>query len=337
MKSALLACSNTKSPALRCGLATLPFVLALLPNAALAAGTAAGTTISNTASATYNDPGGTQQTTPSNTVDLTVDELLNVTVATADPGDVTVVPGTTNRVLSFVVTNTGNGSEAFRLTANGSVGGDQFDPTTTSIVLDTNNNGVYDQGLDTVYIAGSLDPSLAPDTSVRVFILSTIPGSSADLDRGIATLTAAAVTGTGAPGTNFAGQGQGGGDAVVGSSGADDTDDGAYIVQNATVALVKSATVADPFGGTEPVPGAIITYRLVATVSGTGTLTNLTIGDAIPANTTYQLGSITLQSAALSDAADTDAGEFATNAVSVRLGALSGGTSRTITFRVRIN
>jgi uncharacterized repeat protein (TIGR01451 family) len=240
-------------------------------------------------------------------------------------------------VLSFVVTNTGNGSEAFRLTANGSVGGDQFDPTTTSIVLDTNNNGVYDQGLDTVYIAGSLDPSLAPDTSVRVFILSTIPGSSADLDRGIATLTAAAVTGTGAPGTNFAGQGQGGGDAVVGSSGADDTDDGAYIVQNATVALVKSATVADPFGGTEPVPGAIITYRLVATVSGTGTLTNLTIGDAIPANTTYQLGSITLQSAALSDAADTDAGEFATNAVSVRLGALSGGTSRTITFRVRIN
>jgi uncharacterized repeat protein (TIGR01451 family) len=337
MKSIFGALSNAKPPVLRYRMAALPLALVFLPNAAYAAGTTAGTTISNTASATYNDPGGTQQTTPSNTVDILVDELLDVTVASADPGDVTVVPGSTNRVLSFVVTNTGNGSEAFRLTANTSLGGDQFDPTTTSLVLDTNNNGVYDAGVDTVYTAGSNDPVLTPDASIRVFVLSTIPGASTDLDRGLVNLTATATTGTGAPGTSFAGQGQGGGDAVVGSTGADGVDDGAYIVQNASVALVKSATVVDPFGGSEPVPGAIITYRLVATVSGTGTLTNLTIGDAIPANTTYQTGSITLQSSALSDAADSDAGEFSSNAVAVRLGALSGGTSRTVTFRVRIN
>lgn len=329
--------AQAKFRVLSAGVATLPFVLALLPSAVMAAGTTAGTTISNTATATFNDPGGAPQTTPSNTVDILVDELLDVTVASADPGDVTVVPGTTNRVLSFVITNTGNGSEAFRLTPNGSLGGDQFDPTTTSIVLDTNNNGVYDPGIDTVYTAGSNDPVLAPDTSVRAFVLSTIPGSAADLDRGIVTLTAAAITGTGAPGTSFPLAGQGGGDAVVGSSGADGVDDGAFVVQNATVALVKSAAVLDPFGGTEPVPGAIITYRLVATISGTGTLSNLVIGDAVPANTTYQTGSITLQSSGLSDAVDTDAGEFSSNAVSVRLGTLAGGTSRTVTFRVRIN
>ncbi len=304
--------------------------------AAEAAGTAAGTTISNTATATYNDPGGTELTTPSNTVDILVDELLDVTVATADPGDMPAPPAGTNQVLSFTVRNNGNGSEAFRLTPNGTVGGDQFDPTTTSIVID-NGNGVYDPGIDIVYTPGSNDPILAPDTSVKIFILSTIPGGAADGSRGIVTLTAAAVTGTGAPGTSFPGLGQGGGDAVVGSSGADGVDQGAYVVQNATVALVKSATILDPFGGAESVPGAIITYTLVATVTGSGTLSNLTIGDVIPAGTAYRLGTITLQGSGLSDAVDADAGEFASSAVAVRLGALPGGTTRTVTFKVRIN
>ena len=331
-----LRLTSAKFRVLAASVATLPLVLAMLPSAAHAAGTTAGTTISNTATASFNDPGGVRKDINSNTVDILVDELLDVTVISSDPGDVTVGPASTNRVLSFVVTNNGNGSEAFRLTTNSSLGGDQFDPTTTSLVIDTDNNGVYDPTIDTVYTAGSNNPVLAPEGAVRIFVLSTIPGAAVDLDRGIVTLTAAAVTGTGAPGTSFPGAGQGGGDAVVGSSGADSFDDGAYVVQNATVSLVKSAVIADPFGGTEPVPGAIITYRLVATVSGTGTLTNLVIGDAIPANTLYQTGSIQLQSATLTDAVDTDAGEFSSNAVSVRLGALAGGTSRTVTFRVQI-
>jgi uncharacterized repeat protein (TIGR01451 family) len=304
---------------------------------AMAVGTAAGTTISNTATATYTDPGGNPVSVPSNKVDIKVDELLDVTVATADPGDIVVTPGSTNQVLSFTVTNTGNGSEAFRLTPNATVGGDQFDPTTTSIVLDTNGNGVYDAGVDTVYTPGSNDPVLAPDASIRVFVLSSIPAGRNDTDRGVVELTAAATTGTGAPGTTFAGQGQGGGNAVVGSTGADGVDRGRYIVQNATITFTKSASVVDPFGGTTSVPGSIITYMLVATISGSGTLTNAAIGDPIPVGTTYQIGSITLQGSPLTDAADGDTGSFASNSVSVGLGSVSGGQTRTVTFRVRIN
>jgi uncharacterized repeat protein (TIGR01451 family) len=304
---------------------------------AMAVGTAAGTTISNTATATYNDPIGTPVTVPSNQVDIRVDELLDVTVATADAGDIVVAPGGTNQVLSFTVTNTGNGSEAFRLTPNGSIGGDQFNPTTTSIVLDSNGNGVYDAGTDTVYTAGSNDPVLAPDASIKVFVLSTIPGSVADLDRGLAELTAAATTGTGAPGTSFAGLGQGGGDAVVGATGADGVDRGAYIVQNASIAFTKSATVLDPFGGAKSVPGSVITYTLLAVVSGSGTLTNLTLGDVIPTNTTYQPSTITLQGSPLTDVTGDDAGEIASGAVAVRLGSVAGGQTRTVTFKVRIN
>jgi uncharacterized repeat protein (TIGR01451 family) len=304
---------------------------------AMAVGTAAGTTISNTATASYTDPGGNPVSVPSNKVDITVDELLDVTVATADAGDIVVTPGSTNQVLSFTVTNTGNGSEAFRLTPNAAVGGDQFDPTVTSVVLDTNGNGVYDPGVDTVYTPGVNDPVLAPDASIRVFVLSSIPAGQADTDRAIVELTAAATTGTGAPGTTFAGQGQGGGNAVVGATGADGVDRGRYIVHNATITFTKSASVADPFGGTTSVPGAIITYTLVATVSGSGTLTNAAVNDPIPTGTTYQTDSITLQGAGLTDAADGDAGSFASNNISVGLGSVTGGQTRTITFRVRIN
>jgi uncharacterized repeat protein (TIGR01451 family) len=317
-----------------------PLIIALVSivfaNPAKATGTTAGTTITNTAEATYN-VGGTTATIPSNPVALRVDELLDVTVASADPGDVPTTPAATNQVLTFNVTNTGNGSEAFRLAAINTVGGDDFDPTTTSIVLDTNNNLVYDAGTDIIYTPGSNDPVLAPDTLIRVFVLSAIPASTNDGNRGQTDLTATAVTGSGTPGTSFANQGQGGGDAVVGATSATGRDDGFYIVQSATVSFVKSATVLDPFNGGRTIPGSVITYTLVATISGSGTLNNLTAGDPVPANTTYVANTITLQGAPLTDGSDADAGEFAANKVTVRFGNVAGGQTRTITFKVRVN
>jgi uncharacterized repeat protein (TIGR01451 family) len=305
-------------------------------DSAQATGTVAGTTISNTAEATYTN-GATTVTVPSNQVDLRVDELLNVTVASADPGDVAAQPGSANQILTFTVTNTGNGSEAFTLAPVNAIGGDAFDPTTTSLVLDSNGNGVYDAGVDTAYTAGSNDPVLAPDASVRVFVLSTVPVGATDGQRGQTDLTATANTGSGPPGTSFAGQGQGGGDAVVGTTTAVGRDDGFYIVNAATISFVKSAAVIDPFGGTRPVPGAIVTYTLVATISGSGSLANLAAGDPIPANTTYVPGTITAQGAPLTDASDADAGEFAANRVTVRFGTVAGGQTRTVSFQVTIN
>ena len=62
---------------------------------------------------------------------------------------------------------------------------------------------------------------------------------------------AAAATGTGSPGTIFAGQGQGGGDAVVGVGTAEDFDDGTLVASLGTVSLVKSVAIVDPFNGAE--------------------------------------------------------------------------------------
>jgi uncharacterized repeat protein (TIGR01451 family) len=314
-----------------CGAALLAFVL---PGIAHAAGTLAGTQIENIATASY-DVGGTPVDIQSNPVTFIVDELLDVTVTSSDPGDVITTNGAQNVVSTFRITNTGNGPEAFRLTPNVANGGDDFDPTLVQIIID-NGNGVYDPGVDTVYTANTNDPVLQPDQGVTVFVLTNVPTTQVNGDRAEVRITAAAVTGTGTPGTSFAGAGQGGGNAVVGSTGADADAGGFLAVQAASITLAKSATVVDPFGGSTIVPGSVITYTLLATVSGSGSLTNVVINDPIPAGSTYVTNSMTLQAATLTDGVDADQGNFNGTRISVALGTVPSGQTRTVTFRARV-
>ena len=316
--------------------AALAWIALAAAGPALADGTPAGTSIDNVATATFDGPGGSASVT-SNMVSLRVDELLGVVVATADAGPVSAGAGASGAVLRFQVTNAGNGAEAFALAFDGGVGGDDFDPQVTSLVVDANGNGAYDAGIDTPYVAGSNDPVLAPDASVAVFLLSTMPAGGADAARGFARLTATAATGSGTPGTSFAGSGQGGGDALVGATGARAGADGIYAISAASVTFVKSAVVADPFGGARAVPGSVIVYRLVATLSGGGSLANLRIADAIPAGTTYRAGSLQLDGAGLTDAADADGGRFADGGIQVTLAAAAAGSSHAVSFEVTIN
>jgi len=311
----------------------LPFTMA---PAALAAGTPAGTDIENVASASYETPAGTTINVDSNAVIITVDELLDVVVVSSDAGDIPTQPGATEEVLTFQVTNSGNGNEAFTLTPDVAVAGDDFDPTLNQVVLDTNGNGVYDAGVDEVYVPGTNDPALDPDESITVFVLTDIPNTPEDGDRAEVSLNAVANTGSGTPGTSFDGQGEGGGDAVVGSTGADDEDSSFLAIQAAILELIKSATVVDPFGGDQAVPGSVITYQIVATVSGSGSLSNLIVSDPIPANTSYVPGSIVYELSSQTDADDTDEGSFDGSQITAEIGSVPSGNTRTVTFQVTI-
>ena len=305
-----------------------------LATSAHATGVDAGTLISNTASATYTS-GSTSGSVQSNTVTVKVDELLDVAVSGTAGSPVLV--GTGTAVLPFSITNTGNGPEAFNLMINPTVSGNQFDATTSSIVLDSNNNGTYDPGVDTVLSSGAPTPAIAADDTLNVFILVTLPSGATDGQTSQLQLTAAAVTGTGAPGTAFSGQGEGGGDAVVGASGADDDGLDAMTASAATVSLAKSASIVDPFGGSRPVPGAVVTYTIVATVSGSGTANSLHVTDVYPTGTAYQAGTMLLDGTGLSDAADADAGVATGTGIDISLGNVAGGTTRTVKFDVKIN
>ncbi|WP_232843916.1 hypothetical protein [Allopontixanthobacter sediminis] len=306
----------------------------LFSSPAAAGGIAAGTLIENTASATYR-VGAQNLGADSNTVVLRVDELLDVTVASQDSGPVPATGPTA--VLTFSITNTGNGPEAFNLTVNPDTPGNDFTPVVDGIAVDTNGNGVYDPGVDQILGASAPTGLLDPDVSLIVFVLVTVPGTAADTDTAVVNLLAEAVTGTGAPGTVFAGQGEGGGDAVAGATGADDDDDATVVVRAIAVAISKSATVVDPFGGSQPVPGAIITYTLLTTVSGTGTIEVLDVTDAIPAGTSYRSDSLALDAAPLTDAVDGDIGSASAAGIDVAIGDASAGDSFNITFDVIID
>ena len=311
-------------------------MLAGLAAPALAGGTPAGTKIDNTATASYDLPNGGSGSVQSNVVSLTVAERLDVAAADANGGDVGTTPAASSQVTRFTVTNSGNGSEAIELSVNAAVGGDNFDPGSTSIVIDANGNGTYDAGVDTTYVAGSNDPVLTPDQSITVFILSAIPAGASDGQRGSVQLIATAATGTGPAGTIFAGLGDAGTDAVVGTTTANASATGTYLVSAASVAFAKSASIADPFGGTQPLPGAIITYTLTSTISGSGSIANLRIADPLPTDTDYVPGSLKLEGASLTDAADADSGEVVSSAVAVRLGTVPAGAQRSVTFQVKI-
>jgi uncharacterized repeat protein (TIGR01451 family) len=301
---------------------------------AMAGGVAAGTLIENTATATFS-VGGDPQTVDSNTVTLRVDELLDVTVASQDAGPVAINAG--SAVLTFELTNIGNGPEAFLLTADPAVTGNDFDGIISGIAYDLDGNGQYDAGTDYLLGASEATPDIAADGTLTVFVLVDSPGSLTDADLSQVNLMAAAVTGTGAPGTAFAGEGAGGGDAVVGTTGADGDDNGQLVARIIAVSLSKSASVLDPFGGAEVLPGSVVTYTITATVTGSGAIDDLLVTDAIPAGTTYQPGSLALDSAALTDAAGDDAGEGGVAGIAVTLGTVTAGSAHDISFNVTVD
>jgi uncharacterized repeat protein (TIGR01451 family) len=322
-------------PALLAGVASL-----IATGAAHAIGTAAGSTISNTASASYT-VGGSPLSAISNTSTLTVAEIVNV-VTTVQTPTVPVASGDANRAMVFRVTNTGNGPEKFSLAAISNLVGDQFDPVlaTPAIYFDTDNSGTL-TAADIAYVPGGNDPQLAPDAAVTILVINSIPAALTNGNAGLTQLTATSFTPPGPAGTVRAGLGVGGTDAIIGNSTGVASDRGSYVIADVQVLITKTQTIVDPFGGNRPVPGASVTYQLVVTTTGSGTATSVVIADPIPVNTSFVPGSLLLNGAAQTDATDGDAGHFSATpspGVSFSLGNLtSAGGPQTIRFGVTIN
>ena len=305
-----------------------------------AAGTAVGTSIDNTATVDF-DLGGTPLSINSNTTSIVVAERLDV-VVTLQSGQIQVSANDVNQAILYTVTNIGNGSELIQFSMDSVIAGSDFNPTPAvpDIYFDTDASGDLSPA-DIAYNPTVNEPNLAADASVDIFIVNDIPGTPVNGDIGRSELTASALTGSGAPGTVFAGQGDGGTDAVVGTSGATAAAVGEYLVSDVMINVLKSQLVADQFGGTEAIPGATITYTVTVDVISAGIATASVLRDAIPTFTTFVPGSITLNGALLTDAIDVDAGELDTSVVAtvvVRLGDLdlASGT-QTVVFQVLID
>lgn len=314
--------------------------LAVIPAVSYAAGTPAGTIISNVAEVTFELDGETA-TQLSDPVRITVIERIDVAV-TLQSGQVLASAGDVDRSLLFTVTNTGNGNETFSLAIDSNLTADDFNPipATPPIYFDTDGSGDYTAG-DTAYDPGINDPQLDADESVNVLLVNEIPGTALNGQLGHSELTATSTTGTGNPGDSFPGLGDANLDAIVGTSGGEAAQFGVYLVSDVQIAILKSVSVSDPFGGQEPVPGATLQYSVTVQVTNSGTATAATFRDAVPTGTTFTADSITLDGDSLTDDLDADAGEVDTSGtptVVVRLGDLDQGDGvRTVVFEVTID
>jgi uncharacterized repeat protein (TIGR01451 family) len=293
-----------------------------------AAGTAAGTDISNTATVNYQ-VGGVAQTPVTGSVTFEVDRRINLTVAEVGADYTDVSPGAQNQALTFTVTNLSNSTQDFRLTftqdATGTAsptgfapaGTDNFDTANVEFYLD-DGDGVFDGG-DTLITFLDEVPA---DATRTVHVVSDIPAGQANASIAGGTLTAIAAQSTDGSGNYVPTAGSLAADAaetntgtadnpnfvdtVFGDTGAADgntaedgraLDDDAYFVAAASLVVTKSsAVISDPINSTtnpKAIPGATIEYCVdVDNTSGGAAATSVVITDAIPANTTYVASSI---------------------------------------------
>ena len=275
---------------------------------AMAAGTDAGTTVSNSFTLDFS-VGGVPQTqiTPPASTDFTVDRLVNVTVTSQ--GDTSVAPGQTGAETVFSVVNIGNDAQQYAFTIE-DVAGDDFDIATYTLTYyrDTNDNGVLEVGTDTLVgtiAQGAASADVAPDERLFVVVSGDIPGSAADTDQDQIALIADSLNPaisldpgyTGTPGAQTVADTGGntiGGEAenvladLDGPATADAATDGAhsdtaaFIVASADLAATKAVAVIATDGGaitcaTDPAvagdqyttPGACIEYTITVVNNST--------------------------------------------------------------------
>lgn len=167
--------------------------LALATGAAFAAGTTAGTSIVNVASANYTLVGapGTPLTTNSNPVTTVVQAVYSF-IITPD-GAAVEVPSTqnttaaqlgTDTVFKYTVTNTGNTPNDIALTLAQGItdDGDLSAYTFYPASADTSGNGSLDAAEIAAATAITGLTGLAADATATVFVVATVPAGAADGD-----------------------------------------------------------------------------------------------------------------------------------------------------------
>jgi uncharacterized repeat protein (TIGR01451 family) len=301
--------------------------LAFTPNA-LAAGTIAGTTISNQAYADYKDANGNSLSRVySNTVTTIVSRVAGVDIV-PPTGSSTAGNGSTIEYLVQLF-NTGNANDeqTFTYASSGA-----WTPTSVAIYWDANNNHVYDAGVDialtetspgsktykTVDGTGAPVP-IVPDDDYDVIMRITVPAPAAgavDNSQNVITITTK---------SDF--------DNTKTATGTYTT-----TVSASAITAVKSASVGP--GSHTAVPGDIITYTILLTNTGSSPADNIVITDAIPTGMTYKAGSITLGGVPKTDANDGDEANFnvtTLNAITVNVATIAASGTATVTFQVTIN
>ncbi len=332
-------------------------LVAMYSAPAMAAGTNAGDTITNTVSVSFN-VGGVAQTAQTASDTFTVDQRVNLTVANIGAAT-SVSPNQTNRVLAFDVTNLSNSIADLNLSVALRTG-NASNISNFRVFRDTNGNRILDAAELTAGPITYLD-EVAEDATVAVLVVSDISINARNGDNFDVALTAAAhaAGGTGALGTRLVGStvaNTAGIDTVLfdGAGVSDAVNDGAfsalgrYTVAGAVLTIAKfSRIISDPVNGTtnpKAIPGATIEYCItVANAAGAAIATNVAVLDDLPADVTYSAAFGTFLNGTATCTTGTAGGTFAAGGgvggrdrITGSLSDIAAGQTRSAYFRVTI-
>ncbi len=268
---------------------------------AMAAGIASGTTISNSATLSFTVGGVSQTSITSSAATFLVDNKVNLTVAKVS--DLTVTPGTNNQALRFTVTNTGNTSQRYLLTAVAGTENLDNDMTSVRIFRDSGSVTGSHDGTDTEYVNAGTFGDIAADGTLNVLIVANMPLSQTNSTTAIfhlvATTVAAGGTTTALTATSTSTADTAGTVDVVfaDSAGseplsADAARDGkhselaTYTVSTSSLTITKTSVVhSDPVSSTtnpKRIFGAVVTYTITITnASGGAQATSVSISDSL--------------------------------------------------------
>ncbi|MBX2824730.1 MAG: hypothetical protein KTR33_08365 [Gammaproteobacteria bacterium] len=294
--------------------------------------TPAGSVIRNQASASFLDASGLQRTVTSNSVETLIQQVAGVTLTQdqnrlAAPGSQVVFP--------HVVTNTGNATDSFSLSAQ-NLTGDNFDYAAFAFYADADQNGVADN-----FIAINATPGLLANESFYTVLVVDVPVGVSAGDAAQVLLTAT---------SNF-------------DNSATDTDtDEATITAAAVLNVTKSISQLNGAS-----PSGTYTVTLSYSNPSTQPATDVTLIDALPAGMTYvggsgrwsETGATVLTDTVASDVqgsgsntivycayqsdctglaeATADADTISTNQVTAIVSQVGGGQSGSLEFQISID
>lgn len=338
------------STAIAAGLVSVP---------AYAAGTAAGTTITNDVSVAY-EVNSTPQTAVASSAVVTVDRKVDLTVVREDSAAIVVSSLQQRAVTTFRLRNLSNDTLDVVLDATQLAGGtsafggtDNFDVTNVAVFEDTNGNTAYDAGTDAQV---TFVDEVLPDTERLLFVVADVPNSRTTGDVATVRLTGTAHLGGAAGqgalleqtnGANTTGidtvfaDGSGSGDAARDGKFAAIHD---YRVSTATLTVTKtSKVISDPFNllvDPKIIPQAIVEYCVAVSNSGGATASNLTITSDIGAGLVYLENSIrlngTVNGSGVCAEDGTAGGTHVSGTVSGPLAPIGPGQSATFVYRAEV-
>lgn len=295
----------------------LAALLAIATAAARAQMPPAGSVIGNAATATFVDGSGQTQTVTSNVVETIVQQVHSLTLD-ADRGQ-QATPGQT-AYFPHTLTNTGNGTTTFALTAADAAGDSfDFDAGTVQIFADANGDGQPDDAIEISQI------TIEAGAAYNLVLAARVPATAVSANTGVLTVTA-----------------QRSGDASVTASNTDT----ATVTADAAIRITKSMSA------TSGAPSDSNAYTVTFSYENTGgaAAQNLVVTDILDSRFTYAAGSgrasLTGANALTDDAtvepATSDGTTIdysftsGTDTVAVTLGRVEPGNSGTISFQVTI-